>query len=163
MKEWTGFELHRVRDELETSAATVLGRIIFEFSRLDMNLGLTLVWAHEGSNLEELTSKIVDYSFHKKLDCLRDLSLGKYSGNPRAKRAYADWLELADKIRSQRNDLIHGRWGVEARSALVVNVVGLPTGEQYVRHYTIPELERVLAQLKQLQRQLSDLGSSYPI
>jgi len=60
MKEWTGIEIERVRQGLEQESATTLGRMIFEFSRLDMNLGLMLAWAHEGSQLKKLTKMVAD-------------------------------------------------------------------------------------------------------
>ena len=65
MKEWTGTEIERARQSLEQASATTLGRMIFEYSRLDMNLGLMLAWAHEGSELERLTKLVSGYTFHK--------------------------------------------------------------------------------------------------
>lgn len=115
MKEWTGIEIERTRQGLEQASATTLGRMIFEFSRLDMNLGLMLAWAHEGSQLEKLTKKVAGYTFHKKLDFLSELSQSKYQGNHEAMDAHAKWLEDAHQVRANRNDLIHGRWGVEGK------------------------------------------------
>ena len=36
MKEWTGIEIEQAHQGLEQASATTLGRMIFEFSRLDM-------------------------------------------------------------------------------------------------------------------------------
>jgi len=45
----------------------------------------------------------------------------------------------------------------------VVNIVGLPTGEQIERRYTIPELKAALERMQQLQDKLSTLREKWPI
>jgi hypothetical protein len=163
MKEWMGIEIESARQSLEHASATTLGRVIFEFSRLDVALGLVLAWAHEGSQLEKLTKMVSGYTFHKKLDFLAELAKSKYQANQEAMDAHATWLAEAHDVRSNRNDLIHGRWGVDHMKNQVVNIVGLPTGEQVERRYTIPELKAVRARMQQLQKQLSTLREQWPV
>ena len=64
MKTWTGIEIERAQPGLESAAAMTLGRMIFEFSRLDMVLGLFLVSSNGGSRLESLTKTVANCSFH---------------------------------------------------------------------------------------------------
>lgn len=45
----------------------------------------------------------------------------------------------------------------------VVNIVGLPTGEQIDQRYTIPELRAVLVRMQQLQKELSNLRERWPV
>ena len=52
MNEITAGELLAKNDALENEAASLLGHMIFEFSRLDMNLGLCLVWVDGGRELK---------------------------------------------------------------------------------------------------------------
>jgi hypothetical protein len=163
MKEWTGIEINRARQGLEQASATILGRMMFEFSRLDMNLGLMLAWAHEGSQLEKLTKMVADYSFHKKLDFLKELVQLKYQTNIKAMDAHATWLAEAHEVRAHRNDLIHGRWGIDHMNNQVVNIVGIPTGEQIERRYTIPELKTALVRMQKLHMQLSRLREQWPV
>lgn len=163
MKEWTGIEIESARQGLEQASATTLGRMIFEFSRLDVALGLMLAWAHEGSQLEKLTKMVSGYTFHKKLDFLAELSESKYQSNQEAMAAHATWLAEAHEVRSNRNDLIHGRWGVDYMKNQVVNIIGLPTGKQNERGYTITELKAVLVRMQQLQVQLSTLREQWPV
>jgi len=163
MKERTTIDIERIRQGLEQASATTLGRMIFEFSRLDMNLGLMLAWAHEGSQLEKLTKLVANYTFHKKLDFLAELAKSKYQANQEAMNDHATWLAEAHEVRTNRNDLIHGRWGVDHLKKQVVNIVGLPTGEQIERRYTIPELKAALERMQQLQKQLSTLREKWPI
>ena len=163
MKEWTGIEIERARQGLEQASATTLGRMIFEFSRLDMALGLMLVWAYDGSQLEKLTKTVSGYTFHKKLDLLAELAREKYQSNQEAMEAHTKWSAEAHKVRTNRNNLIHGRWGVDHMKNQVVNIVGLPTGEQIDQRYTIPELKAVLERLQQLQKELSNLRERWPV
>jgi hypothetical protein len=163
MKEWTGIEVERARQGLEQASSAILGRMIFEYSRLDMALGLMLVWANEGSQLEGLTKSVAGFTFHKKLEFLAELARTKYQTNQEAMGAHASWLAEAHALRGERNDLVHGRWGVDPMSNQVVNVVGLPTGEQVERRYTIPELKAVLVRMQHLQHQLSGLRAQWPV
>lgn len=163
MKKWTGIEIERARQGLEQASAITLGHMIFEFSRLDMALGLMLAWAYEGSQLEKLTKKVSGYTFHKKLDFLEELAKEKYQANQEAMEAHTTWLTEAHGVRTNRNDLIHGRWGVDHMKNQVVNIVGLPTGEQIDHHYTIPDLEAVLVRMQQLQKDLSTLRERWPV
>ena len=164
MREWTGIEIERARRGLEQASATVLGRMIFEFSRLDVALGLFLVWADGGSDLDRLTKTVSEYTFHKKLDFLQELVQVKYSGDQPASLLYAEWLGDAHSTRTSRNELVHGRWGVDPLKDQVVNVIGLPTSsEQIEKRYTIAELKSILERIVILQTRLSELRERWPV
>lgn len=64
----TAGELWAHRDAMEASAASLLGRMLFEYSRIDVNLGLCLVWVDDGAGLERLTPKVAALSFPSKLN-----------------------------------------------------------------------------------------------
>lgn len=163
MKESTGSDIERAHQGLEQASATTLGRMIFEFSQLDTNLGLMLAWSNDGSQLGKLTNRVSGYTFHKKLDFLAELSQSKYQGNQKAMDAHAKWLAEANEVRANRNDIVHGRWGVDHMNNEVVNIVGLPSGEQVERRYSISELKAALDRMKTLQNQLSSLRERYPL
>jgi len=57
MRSWTGIEIEAERERLEREAASILGYMLFEYSRLDMELGMMMVWTGEGQRLEKLTTK----------------------------------------------------------------------------------------------------------
>lgn len=159
----TGIEIERTRRSLEHASATILGRMIFAFSRLDVALALHIVWSNDGSRLEELTRRFEESSFQKKLDFLKDLVTTKYN-NHEANALYGQWLEDADATRTMRNDLVHGRWGIDSMKNEVVNVVGLPTSsEQRSKGYTTDELKNALAQLDKLEVRLAELREKWPI
>lgn len=164
MKAWTGIELEAARRGLEQASAGILGRMLFEFSRLDLALGFFLVWSGEGHQLDKLTKVVGEYSFHKKLDFLKELADKKYSGNAEVHYNYGQWLADAHTTRLVRNDLVHGRWGTDPIKQQVINVVGLPTSsDQREKRYTISELKRVLTQMKKLHIRLLVLRDQWPI
>ena len=164
MKEWTGIEIERAKQGLEQASATILGRMLFEFSRLDVALGLFLVWSGDGRHLDELTNKVEALAFSKKLEFLEALIKAKYETTETVRSLYAQWLLDANSIRQVRNELVHGRWGVEPIKNRVVNVIGLPTSpEQSTVEYAIVDLKRVLEKIVELQQRLSVLRAESPL
>ena len=150
-------------DQLERKAATVLGYMLFEYSRLDMELGLFLVWSDDGRKLVELTKKLIDNNFNKRLTLLEKLVRKKYEGTP-AEALFAKWLSDAHAIRSVRNQLFHGRWGVIPQQQLVANVIGLPSSsEQSETRDSIEQLRESLQAMRMLRSRLSDLRQAWPI
>jgi hypothetical protein len=148
----------------QKTSQAILGRMLFEFSRLDVALGLFLVWTNEGRQLESLTTIVNDYAINKKLELLRGLVDVKYATNPEAQELYNKWLRDAHATRIKRNGLVHGLWGLKPLDAQVVNIVGLPTSpDQREIRYTIPELKRTLAEMKDLQTRLQVLRKEWPV
>lgn len=164
MKEWTGIEVERARQALEQAAAMVMGRMLFEFSRLDMALGLCLVWSNEGAQLEKLTKLIDNYSFNDKVDALKEHAKAKYPDGHEARPEYASWVQDAHEVRMQRNELVHGRWGIDHMNNQVVNVLGLPTSpDQSSRGYSIDELKAALERMVRSQVRLAELRKRWPV
>ena len=164
MKNWTGIEIEHSRQELEQASAIVLGRMLFEFSRLDVALGLFLVWSDGGSQVEKLTTELQEKTFHKKLEFLQELVNAKHKENKEIFLEYSQWLEDAHATRLLRNDLVHGRWGIDAVNERVINVIGLPTSpNQREFRYTIPELKRALEQMEQLQIRLQKFRERHTV
>jgi hypothetical protein len=164
MREWTGVEIHAERDRLEREAATVLGLMLFEYSRLDMELGLFLSWSNEGRSLDKLATAVADLGFSKRLDLLEKAVKKAFGDSPSTLSSYVIWLADAHSIRALRNDLVHGRWGVQTTQQKVVNVVGLPTSpDQKSTAYAIPDLKAILGSMRELRRRLQRLRDSSPI
>lgn len=150
-------------DELEKSAATELGYILFEYSRLDMELGLLLVWAENGQSPSVLTKKLNDLNFNGRLKLLEKLARKKYQGMP-AEVLYASWLTKAHAIRTMRNQFFHGRWGMIPDQRLVANVIGIPTSvDQSETRYSIEQLHDSMLAVKELRAELMNLREKWPI
>ena len=164
MDDLTVGELWARRKQLENEAAVQLGHMIFEISRLEMNLGLCLVWVEGGGKLESLTKSVESLGLKAKLDKLEEQVKANLPDRSKCREAYEHWLQRAHAIRQLRNNLIHGRWGVEAHINKVVNVLGLPTSEeQQITRYGIDELVRINNELKALQCELSRLREDWPL
>src|SRR5262249_23162404 len=123
MRDSTAEDVSVLHDLLEEKAATILGRILFEFSRLEMELGLCAVWVESGVRLEQLTSMHEDSNFNDRLEFIRESIDRLLPEDAESHAAYTAWCDRADEARKVRNELIHGRWGVEALHDRVVNVI----------------------------------------
>lgn len=164
MSEITAGELWARRDALENEAALLLGHMLFEFSRFDVNLGLCLVWVDGGARIESQTKSVEVLNLKDKLDELAKHVATKLLFGSKQRRAYESWIERANSVRQQRNHLVHGRWGVGAHKNKVVNVIGLPTSStQRSVEYTIEELAEVTQTLRVLQLELARLREQWPL
>jgi hypothetical protein len=164
MSEWTGREISRATEQLECAAAKIIGRILFEFGHLEMELALYLVWENNGSNLEATTDQILEGALHTKLCRLEKRANAKYGSSPSALAEFNRWLKEVHAARAQRNEFVHGRWGVAAVDKQVVNVIGIPTSpKQREIRYSIAQLEESLARLKGLRPQLRSIRSKWPL
>ena len=67
----TALEIQAAEIALEQAASLALGRMLMAFSRMDMELGLALVWVNEGKELETRTAKLDQSNFHVKMKDLR--------------------------------------------------------------------------------------------
>lgn len=158
-----GEQLER-KKKLEHDAASQLGYMIFEFSRLDTNLGLCLVWVDSGAELESSTNLVEDINLKGKLDLLEKHVKEKLPDGSNRRKAYEVWIQRTHVIRQQRNNLIHGRWGVEMHANKVVNVIGLPTSDkQQVTYFGVDELVAINDELKALQLELGQLRERWPL
>ena len=164
MSELAGQEIRAATDELELAAATILGRMLFEFGHLEMELALFLVWEDDGSNLETLTDAVGQDVLHAKLCELEKRAKAKYGSCPSALVEFKGWLEEAHVARAQRNEFVHGRWGIAAVNKQLVNVINIPTSSaQREVRYSIAQLEESLVKLKALRLQLRSIRGKWPL
>lgn len=160
----TAGEVWAASDELETTTATLLGRLVFAFSRLDVALGLCLVWAGDGRQIGALTPRVTAMTFHKKLDQLAELVEAKFVAGSKKRSGWARWIEDAHKTRALRNQLTHGRWGVDPYTDDAINVIGLPTSpNQHEIRYSPKALSDAVIEAIQLQTKLSQLREQWPV
>ncbi|MEZ5490273.1 MAG: hypothetical protein R3F50_08135 [Gammaproteobacteria bacterium] len=151
-------------DRVEREAATAIGYILFEFTQLDMELGLYLCWSDHSVGVEELTKKVNDMNFNLRINLLKVKVQEKFSGALNIVKKYDEWINDAHGIRELRNELFHGRWGFDLQRQSAANVVGLPTSPlQKSRLFTIAELLDHKDSIRQLRSRLADLRKSNPV
>jgi hypothetical protein len=153
----------QARQQLAQSAATLLGQVIFEFSRLELDLGLFVVWTNNGRDLESLTQRFNESTFHEKLRFL-ERTVSELAPASAARDAYNAWIQAADAARMLRNGLVHGRWGFDLATGDVINVVGLPTSiDQRATRFELKDLESGVRELIALRERLDDLRTRWPL
>ncbi|MCG6461784.1 hypothetical protein K6U44_15290 [Vibrio parahaemolyticus] len=153
-----------MNNTIEEEAAKTIGLILFEFTRLDMSLGLCVVWTNEGKNLKELSSKYNQKGFSCRLKFIEKLAHKKYARGSDELNKYINWIKNANDVREIRNQLVHGRYGFIPHEDCVANVVGLPTSpEQSETRYTLKQLNSIVKRIKTLSNQLSELRREYPV
>jgi hypothetical protein len=164
MNEPTAGEIWKLREELERDASAILGRAIFGFSRLDMNLGLMVASILRVSGRPDQAQKVDEMNFHKRLEFVSRYVLETPAIDPRASEVMTSWLRSADQLRTQRNELVHGRWGVDPYKRKALNIVGLPSsGAQRTIEYTLEELEAFVQRTQELQASLSKARSTWQL
>ena len=164
MENLTGLQLQEREARVEAEAALLLGRMQFEFSRLDVALGLCAVWTDEGVNLKELTPRIDGMSFHRKLEFIAAVVERRLKKGSLTYASYTDWIERTNAARILRNELVRGRWYIDPRTEEAVNIIGLPTSDgQHEKRYSLPALARAVDTLRKLQNQLSKLRRQEPL
>lgn len=151
------------RAAFEREAAAAVGFMVFEWSRLEMELGLALVWKGAGEQLHGLTSSVGSEAFSDRISRLKRSVEARHAGTP-VWDVYQAWLARANEFRLLRNAFLHGRWAVSPASGTVANVVGLPTSEaQKETRYTLKELNDVLDAMKTLREDFGSLVGRWPL
>lgn len=148
---------------MQAEAASLLGQMLFAFSSIDGNLGLYLASLGNGAKLETPSKSIEGQSIHKKLKTLSTRVAEKLSADSKRRAAYERWIERVHAARAQRNQMVHGRWGVEAHRHKIVNVIGLPTGAQQCFEYSLAELAAFNKELCALEQELTRLRTNWPL
>lgn len=129
-----------------------------------MELGLCIVWTEGGLHLEELTRKYDNSNFNDRLKCLTESVTRLLPIDSEPYDAYMAWAEQANATRKLRNDLVHGRWGIDIQNQRVVNVTGLPTSQdQRSESYSLKQLRTVNESLISLRTGLITLRKKWPL
>ncbi|MBU4632099.1 hypothetical protein [Pseudomonas chlororaphis] len=159
----TAGQLSARREAMQAEAALLLGQMLFAFSSIDVNLGLCLAWLDNGTKLETLSKSIEGQSIHAKLEMLSTRVAERLPAGSKCRAAYERWIERVHAARAQRNQMVHGRWGVEAHRHKVVNVIRLPSGTQQCFEYSLAELAAFNKELCALERELARLRTRRPL
>lgn len=146
---------------LKRGVALRLGRMVMEFSRLEMELGLALYGSAAPHARKDMAFALRRADFSARLAMLRR----HLAVQSRVHPEYSEWARDADAARRLRNRLIHGRWDFrDPESREVTNVRGDPfSDEQTEVATTLGELDSQLEQLKALRRRLAALRKSAPL
>lgn len=137
--------------DFERKAHELVGRLIFTYSRLEVNLAL-FVASHDGYEARDKVLAQLEKggSFYDKLALVLPTVRREFPEDADCIEIWGDWLKEADALRVKRNDMIHGRWGVHEHLNEVINVTGLPSNvQQPETKYSLGQLE---AEVQQAER-----------
>lgn len=154
----------QVGRDLEDAAASKLGHILFELSRLELNLGLCIAWFHEGIEVEGHSKKYNSKGLGDKVEAVRkQLDIKRSNGlDANAITDWQRWLNRADQITDTRNNFVHGRWGTNP--VTITNVVGLPSsGQKQERQYTLDQLSQIRGEIRDVAAELFRLREKWPL
>ena len=153
--------------DLEDAAASNLGHILFELSRLELNLGLCIAWFDDGIDVEGQSKKYNSKGLGDKLKAVRkqlEIKRRNEGLEANAITAWKRWLDRVDQIRDTRNNFVHGRWGTNSATITVTNVVGLPSsGLQQERQYTLDQLSQIRGEIRDVVAELHKLREKWPL
>jgi hypothetical protein len=147
--------------KLKRGIALRLGRMVMEFSRLEMELGLALYGSAAQHARADMAFALRRADFSARLAMLRRQLAAMTHVHP----DWSEWAREADAARRLRNRLIHGRWDFrDPDSQEVTNVRGDPFSEEQSEvTTTLAELDAQLEQLKALRRRLAALRKAAPL
>ena len=139
-------------DELERVAQGILGAIIFQFSKLEFQIGIQLRELVAGRDIELLNPVVDRLTFKAKLDALKDVVERRFSTDAMKVEEFRQWHRGADEFRARRNKFIHGRWGIYPHEGQVINVSpGMPgDSPQSETKYEVEQLRHELLSLEKL-------------
>jgi hypothetical protein len=150
--------------ELEAMAALHLGRLLFVFGRLELNLGLALVRLRPADESGRETARVEQLSFGEKLAEFEANARLCHAGNAQALARWTPWFTQAHSLRRLRNDFAHGRWGFHNMQQEIFHVTGLPGGaHEEVARYTLEEFSARVAQAEDVAETFWTLADMYPV
>ena len=157
MNEPTAGEIWQLREQLERDAASLLGGALFAFSRLDAHVGLVVAAIMRVTGKEDQVPKVDALSFHKRLAFVERFIAESTEVETSGRAAMTSWLADAHSIRTQRNQLIHGRWDVDPYKRKILNLVGQhdSTAQQTIE-YTLEDLQAFIEGARALQSKLAN-------
>jgi hypothetical protein len=150
--------------ELEAMAAQYLGRLLFVFGRLELNLGLALVKLRPPGESEREAARVEQLSFGDKLDELEARALASHAGDARALARWQKWFAAAHALRELKSDFAHGRWGFQNMQQQIVHVSHLPgSGNRQEARYTLDEFAAHVASAEEVAEEFSTLRDMHPV
>ncbi|MFJ3054192.1 hypothetical protein [Pseudomonas nitroreducens] len=136
--------------ELQSAVSSLIGRLVMELSRFELNFDLCLRHLVGGSEPELLNPLIERLSLKAKMDALREVIARRHVGEADCLREFNAWYAVMDRIRAKRNAFVHGGWVFSYYEQEVTNLsIGLPGSiTRKETRYSLPALEQELTVMK---------------
>jgi hypothetical protein len=112
--------------EVEATAALHLGRLLFVFGRMELDVALALLKAQAAEDAERTILRVEQLSFGEKLREFEALVLQRHADDAPVLARWQRWFAAANGLCKLRNDFAHGRWGFQNMQQQIVHVSHLP-------------------------------------
>jgi hypothetical protein len=150
--------------ELEAAAAQHLGRLLFVFGRLELNLGMALVRMRPAPSYADAILRVEKLGFLDKLDEFEAAALRRHAGDQEALARWHTWFAQAQALRKLKSDFAHGRWGFQNMQQRLVHVSNLPgSPHQDEVRYTLDEFAAHVAGAEEVAEAFCLLTDMYPL
>ena len=160
----TGTEMFARRDAIETEVATLIGRLVFSYSRLVSSLHYCVAWHNDGADLDAYGKSAEGYSSADLINKIASQAQTRFGTGSVASKKYADWAKRAHAAREFRNVIIHSRWGIEpyGRHAIAVSTPPFVKLQQE-RIVTSNKLHAACETCNALAAELGELRGKFPL
>ncbi|HDS1037893.1 TPA: hypothetical protein QDZ42_001006 [Stenotrophomonas maltophilia] len=152
------------RMSAEQEASRLIGQIVFAFSRFVQSLHLCVAWHDEGKRLSYYPEIAGDLMAAKLIRLIVDQARLRFGEGTDRYMKYGAWSERADRVRIERNIIMHSTWSIEAygRHAIAVSTPVLVEPAE-VHIYTMERLAGIITECGAVSSELSRLRHHYPL
>jgi hypothetical protein len=148
--------------EIEATAALHLGRLLFVFGRMELNLGQALVGAQPAEASGREIVRVERLSFDAKLREFE--ALARHAEDAPVLARWQRWFAAAHGLRKLRNDFAHGRWGFQNMQQQIIHVSNLPgSPNQDEVRYTLAGFAARVAEAEDVADEFCALTSMHPV
>lgn len=150
--------------EVEAMAALHLGRLLFVFGRMELDIGLALVKAQPPEAFEREVVKVEQLDFEARLRACEALVLPRHADDAPALARWQRWFAAAHGLRKLRRDFAQGRWGFQNMQQQIVHANKLPgSPEQDEVRYTLAGFAARVAEAEDVADEFCALLALYPV
>jgi hypothetical protein len=150
--------------ELEAMAAQHLGRLLFVFGRLELNLGLALVRTSPVGQFGREIARVEKLPFAAKLREFETLVLRCHADDAPVLARWTKWFTAAHVLSELKDDFAHGRWDFQNMPQQIVHAGNLP-GSAHLDEvrYTLDEFAAHVARAEEVAEEFSTLRDMHPV
>jgi hypothetical protein len=150
--------------EVEATAALHLGRLLFVFGRLELDLGLALANTRPADAFEQAVVGIGRLSFDEKLRAFEAEVARRHADDAALLARWQRWFAAANGLRKLRKAFADGRWGFQNMQQQIVHVSTLPGNpEQDEVRYTLAGFAARVAEAEDVAEEFCALTDLYRI
>lgn len=157
----TSSEMFARRDATEVEIATLIGQLVFSYSRLITDLHLCVAWHGHGKELDEYGNKAEDFAAADLIRKIEEQAKLIHGDKTDCFKKYQSWASRAHGIRNLRNTIMHSRWGIEPYGRHAIAVTTPIFVDPVIEiTFTADQLRDASIQCESLSRELNQLSKN---